>query len=129
MHRDALRKSRFPCKLPSPIGTSPIKKKGKELCRGVNISKETNYVKFHDSTVRHLSVQGINIKVLKKKVFKNGRYDAESRDQSQRSQHVIHNFFRKTKKTKSLKKFCEINNKEKKTLQKKIEFFSKIPQP
>src|SRR6478609_6437182 len=98
MHRDALRKSRFPCKLPSPIGTSPIKKKGKELCRGVNISKETNCVKFHDSTVRHLSVQGINIKVLKKEVFKNWRYDAENGDPSQR---VIHNCLRKTKRTKS----------------------------
>ena len=65
----------------------------------MNISKETNYVQFHDSSVRHLSVQCINIKVLKNEVFTNGRYDAENGDQSKR---VIHHFLRKTKRTKSL---------------------------
>src|SRR6478609_1924822 len=83
----------FPANSLPPIVASPIKKKSKELCRGVNISKETNYVKFHGSTVRHLSVQGIKIKVLKKKDLKNWRYDAENGDQSQR---VIHHFLRKS---------------------------------
>ena len=101
MHREVLRMSRFPCKLPSPIVASPRKKKSKELCRGVNISKETNYVKFHDSTVRHLSVQGINIIVLKKAGSENWRYDTENGNQSQR---VIHHFFRKTKQIKFIKK-------------------------
>src|SRR6476469_8402632 len=64
----------FPAYFLPPIVASAIKKKNKELCRGANISKETNYVKFYDSTVRHLSVYDINIKVLKKGVFKNGRY-------------------------------------------------------
>ena len=68
----------------------------------MNISKETNYEKFHYSTVRHLSVQGINIKVLKKEVFKNGQYDSENGDQSQR---VIYHFFKENKANKVPKKF------------------------
>ena len=38
----------------------------------------TNDVKFHDSTVLHLSIQGIYILALKKAVFENGRYEAEN---------------------------------------------------
>src|SRR6476469_912029 len=100
MHHEELRMSHFSCKLPNPILASPIKKKSKELCRGVNIRKETNYVKFHDT--RHLSVQGINIKVLKKEVFKNGRYDAENKN---KKKHKIHNFFKEKKKKKIPKNF------------------------
>ena len=48
------------------------------------VSTGTNYVKFHDtdSTVMHLSIQGINIIALKKAVFENGRYDAETGEKS-----------------------------------------------
>ena len=51
--------------------------------------------------MRHLSVQGINIKVLKKEVFKNWRYNAVNGDQSQR---VIHHFFKENKANKVPKK-------------------------
>src|SRR6478609_8580910 len=80
----------------------PYNEKEKELCRSVTLSTGINYVKFHDSTIRHVSVQGINIIVLKKAGSENWRYDAENGNQSQR---VIHNFFRKIKQIKFIKNF------------------------
>src|SRR6478609_10937400 len=100
LHYKALRMSRFPCILPSPNVTSPITKNNKELCRSVTLSTGMNYVKFHDNTIRHLSVQGINIIVLKKA----GLLDKLC---------PIHNFFRKTKQRKFIKKICKSKNKEK----------------
>ena len=56
-----------------------------------------NYVKFHDSTIRHVSVQGINIIVLKKAVSEFERHEAKKGDQSQCA---IHHFFQENKADK-----------------------------
>ena len=63
----------------------------------MTLSTGINYVKFHDSTTRHVSVQGINIIVLKKTGSENWRYDAENGNRSQR---VIHHFFQENKANK-----------------------------
>ena len=67
----------------------------------MTLSTGINYVKFHGSTIRHVSVQVINIIVLNKAGSESWRYDAENGNQSQR---VIHHFFRKTKQIKFIKK-------------------------
>jgi len=81
--------------------TPQYNERGKVFCHNEKVNTETKYFKFHENSVTHLSVQGINIIALKKAVFENCQYDAENGEQSQR---VIHNFFRKTSQISSLKK-------------------------
>src|SRR6476619_2245520 len=96
---------------PFPQCHLPYNEKEKELCRSLTISTGMNYAKFHDSTVRQLSVQCLNIIVMKKAGSENWRYDAENGNQNQR---VIHHFFRKTKQIKFIKKkFLKVKDRKK----------------
>src|SRR6476469_1243891 len=87
----------FSLHTPFPQCHLPYNEKEKELCRSVILSTGINYAKFHDSTVRQLSVQGLNIIVMKKARSENWRYDAENGNQSQR---VIHHFLQENNANK-----------------------------